>query len=496
MPLNQGIDQQRKDCFYLETLALPGQINSIVIGRFFNRNVETLILAKSTFLSIFNNNETEDSFDFIDHINVYKEVYCLCASVQPHSLDCLFVLSIGGEWLFLQWNKTRFFPLASGSLLKAIQPLMKTPEQHRFRLDPTFEWAVSVVPITDNSPRFFTRPSQKQLEVNISRANKAIVRISFRAVIVVDETVFVGVKYDGPDANFLSVMKDNWCVGLKQFSEKFGFFNGDNRDGYKRENMNMNMNMIIKNGLENEWKIQQGVQENKKNLCIANAETFIFFEEDDDKRIYISFDEKKKLSNCKKNNIFLYEMINRVRHLTFTTSMRLEAFPIRKKPFIMPSFPFLDPLGREKDGDVASAGLSEIEKRGRIQVPEYVPSLSYISNQKIGQTYNYNKAVYTNSNIISDESNQSCTTAISLVDTPSGLSLFSFLFNFDHHRIQLYSFIISALPPSSSRIMTVIDENRIMKTLKGEEIKLLNRVHVSDVNIVKSVMSKTNETLN
>ncbi|KAA6312765.1 MAG: hypothetical protein EZS28_055868, partial [Streblomastix strix] len=69
MSLNQGIDQQRKDCFYLETLALPGQINSIVIGRFFNKNVETIILAKSTFLSIFNNNETEDSFDFIDHIN-------------------------------------------------------------------------------------------------------------------------------------------------------------------------------------------------------------------------------------------------------------------------------------------------------------------------------------------------------------------------------------------------------------------------------------------
>jgi hypothetical protein len=29
-------------------------------------------------------------------------------------------------------------------------------------------------------------------------------------VIVVDETVFVGAKYDGPDANFLSVIKNNW----------------------------------------------------------------------------------------------------------------------------------------------------------------------------------------------------------------------------------------------------------------------------------------------
>jgi hypothetical protein len=48
-------------------------------------------------------------------------------------------------------------------------------------------------------------------------------------VIVVDETVFVGVKYDGPDANFLSVIKNNWSSTLKQFPGKFGFFDPDNR---------------------------------------------------------------------------------------------------------------------------------------------------------------------------------------------------------------------------------------------------------------------------
>ncbi|KAA6356889.1 MAG: hypothetical protein EZS28_047584 [Streblomastix strix] len=56
--------------------------------------------------------------------------------VQPHSLDCLFVLSIGGEQLLLQWNKTRFFPLGTGAILKSIQPLIKAPEQNRFLLDP------------------------------------------------------------------------------------------------------------------------------------------------------------------------------------------------------------------------------------------------------------------------------------------------------------------------------------------------------------------------
>ncbi|KAA6380396.1 MAG: hypothetical protein EZS28_024078, partial [Streblomastix strix] len=302
-------NEERKDRFYLETLALPGEIQSMVVGRFFDRNIESLILAKSTFLSVFHNNDLEDSFDFVDHICVYKEIYCLCVSVQPHNLDCLFVLSIGGEWLLLQWNKTRFFPLASGSLLKAIQPLMKTPEQRRFRLDPTFQWAVSVVPITDNSPRFFTRPTPILGSEYTSGATKPIIRISFRALIVVDETVFVGVKYDGPDANFLQVIKDNWSVTLQHFPKKFGFFDPDNKYGYKEENINT----TIRNGLETEWKALFTVDHVKKNICIAKADTFLFFENDKDRPNFNELKKKKK-----------------VRHLVFTTSMRLEPFPIKK----------------------------------------------------------------------------------------------------------------------------------------------------------------------
>ncbi|KAA6382674.1 MAG: hypothetical protein EZS28_021800, partial [Streblomastix strix] len=472
--------EEKKDYFYLETLAIPSEINSMVVGRFFNKNVESLILAKSTFLSIFNNNEDEDSFDFIDHISVYKEVYSLCTSVQPNSLDCLFVLSIGGEWLLLQWNKNKFFPLASGSILKAIQPLMKTPEQRRFRLDPSFQWAVSVVPITDNSPRFFTRPAQKQDSKHSTGSTKPIVRISFRAVIVVDETVFVGVKYDGPDSNFLSVIKDNWSSALKQFPGEFGFFDLDNKQGYKEENMNA----MIRNGLENEWKVLQTIEENKKNLFIADADTFIFLEDDDDQPKNIQQKEKNKHSQ-NKNTISLFRSINRVRHLTFTTSMRLEPFPIKKKPFIMSSFPYPDPLGRERDGEVAGPGLSEIQKRGRIQLPEYCPSTQHYLKAKHNQQQGDNS----NSLNIKSESannNQSCTTAIAIVDQPVGTSAISLLFDFEHHRIQLHSFIITALPPSTSRVMTIIDEERVMKTLKGVDISLLNRVHCGDVNVVKA----------
>ncbi|KAA6386876.1 MAG: hypothetical protein EZS28_017597 [Streblomastix strix] len=479
-------NDKRKDVFYLETLALPSEIHSMVVGRFFNKNVDTLILAKSTFLSIFQNNEEEDSFDFVDHICVYKEVYCLCTSVQPHSLDCLFVLSNGGEWLFLQWNKTRFFPLATGSLLKAIQPLMKTPEQRRFRLDPTFQWAVSVVPITDNSPRFFTRPAPKQDQKTIPGQNKPIVRISFRAVIVVDETVFVGVKYDGPDAKYLSIIKAKWFSALKQFPIKFGYVNSN----YNYEKQEENMNTTIRNGLEKEWKIQQIYEQNKKDLCIANADTFIFFEDDEDQPKYVQNALKKKKQftppTYKENFISMFESINRVRHLSFTTSMRLMPFPIRKKPFIMPSFQFNDPLNRERDGEVAGPGLSEIQNQGRIQLPEY--QTSNVSCQS-------STSKLQNSELQIDDSKQCCTTAIALVDQPVGINAINLLFDFKHHRISLHSFAIAALPPSSSRIMPMIDENRVMKILKGLIIKPFHCVHAGDANIVKGAFSKTNDYL-
>ncbi|KAA6365493.1 MAG: hypothetical protein EZS28_038980, partial [Streblomastix strix] len=276
--------------------------------------------------------------------------------------------------------------------------------------------------------------------------------------IAVDETVFVGVKYDGPDSIFLSAIKDNWLSALKQFPKKFGFFDQDNKHGYKEENINT----TIRNGLENEWKVLQTIEENKKNLCIANAETFIFFEDDEDQPNYQSNkkeQEKEKEINLsiqqKKNKISLFQSIVELRHLTFTTAMRLEPFPIKKKPYFIPSFPFADPLNREKDGEV----------------------------------------VCCDSKSENDESNQSCVTAIALLDQPVDLSVISVLFDFEHHRISLHSFIITALPLTSCRLMPVLDENRVMKTLKGEEIKSLNRVHAGNVNIVKGAFAITNEFL-
>ena len=44
--LTSGKKYLKKDSFYLETFVLPGEITSMAVGRFFNPNMETLIIAK------------------------------------------------------------------------------------------------------------------------------------------------------------------------------------------------------------------------------------------------------------------------------------------------------------------------------------------------------------------------------------------------------------------------------------------------------------------
>ncbi|KAA6373173.1 MAG: hypothetical protein EZS28_031300, partial [Streblomastix strix] len=420
----------------------------------------------------------------VDHISVYKEIYCLCVSTQPHSLDCLFVVTAVGEWMLLQWNSSRFFPLATGSILNAIQPLMKTPEQRRFRLDPTFQWAVSVAPITDNSPHFFTRPTPQTGQKQNNGATKPIVRISFRAIVVVDETVFVGVKYDGPEASFLSVIKNNSSVALRSLPGKFGFFNPD----YPIKANEDNVNITIDNGLENEWSIIQNTDSTKMNVKVAHAETFVFFENDEDQPGYNSNDDKKKdqrQTNKKRKKASFFNMICRIRHLTFTTAMHLQPFPIKRLPYIMPTFPYPPPLGREKDGEVAGAGLGFVQCQGRQQLPEFVPVPTSFHQTKQQQNTEDSKKD-------SDDNGKCCITALALADIPAATSCVNIMLDFEHHRLSFHQFMFTALPSSSSRVMPVLDENRVMETLKGGQLGVPVRIHAGNVDIVKTAMSITN----
>ncbi|KAA6334447.1 MAG: hypothetical protein EZS28_053066, partial [Streblomastix strix] len=139
--------------------------------------------------------------------------------------------------------------------------------------------------------------------------------------------------------------------------------------------------------------------------------------------------------------------------MTFTTSMRLELFPIRKKPIIMPSFPYTIPLNRERDGEVAGPGLSETHNHGRIQIPEYIPSVQSIRKSRQGIQIDDESTLSTKSKAENRVGHFACTTAIALVDQQVGVNGIQFLFDFEHRRISMHSIIIAALLPSSSRIM-------------------------------------------
>ncbi|KAA6366359.1 MAG: hypothetical protein EZS28_038114, partial [Streblomastix strix] len=110
-----GDMSETQDCFYLEKLALPEDIQSMVVSRFFNVNVDTLVLDKSSFLSVYHYNDEEISCDFVNNICVQKEVQCLHKSAQPKRKGPLFLL-----------NGRKFLSHATGSLQEAIQHPMNT----------------------------------------------------------------------------------------------------------------------------------------------------------------------------------------------------------------------------------------------------------------------------------------------------------------------------------------------------------------------------------
>ncbi|KAA6363010.1 MAG: hypothetical protein EZS28_041463 [Streblomastix strix] len=181
--------------------------------------------------------------------------------------------------------------------------------------------------------------------------------------------------------------------------------------------------------------------------------------------------------------------------MNFTTSMRLELFLIREKLIIMSSFSYTTPLNRERDGEVAGPGLSEIHNHGRIQIPEYISSVYSIRQSRQGIQIDDESTLSTKSKAETRVSHFVFITAIALVDQPVGVNGIQFLFDFEHHCILMHLFIIVALPPSSPRIMPVIDENSVMKRLKGGHIKVMIHTHSRDANVVKDILAKNSEFL-
>ncbi|KAA6379929.1 MAG: hypothetical protein EZS28_024544, partial [Streblomastix strix] len=513
---------------YLETLAQPGEVTSIAVGRFFTQSVEALVLAKRTILSIFNFNDKTDNFEFTDHINVYRQIYSLHASSQPHSLDCLLVMTINGEWLFLQWNEGVFFPLGAGKILDAIQPVIHTPEIRRFRLDPTFQWVLSMVPLSDDTPRFFTKPRT----VNGTNQTRPIPRISFRAICAVDETVFIGLQYDGPDATFLNLLKQNPENAFSEIGQEYGI------NKWKDNNVEF----YIKNGLQDEWGLNNSIgsvgytifspkqnpnpnsaQSLVQKVCLAHAETFIFMdtkeidEQGTDQQINYTNQSKSIIEEERKG---LYDIMYRVRHMVFTSSIHLPLFPfppsrnvnnsnlnisqghlssgvgindeiqvdlqsqnnsIRSdedyNQVIMPSFKYQQSLTEDNYLPIPPYfdNSSDDDLKIRNKKPKQKRDQSKIRSEK----YEFDDETI-DSNI--QASNCLCkVTSLALIDTAPATNIFSLIFDFYQRRVSMHNFVLASMPPSTSRLM-IIDNT----CLEGLMEALGNNITVEQVALINS----------
>ncbi|KAA6380371.1 MAG: hypothetical protein EZS28_024100, partial [Streblomastix strix] len=288
------------------------------VGQFLNRRQNTLILAKRTVLSLFSYDS--EKFHLLDHKNIYRQVFSIHTVPQINSLDCLLVVSVNGEWLFLQWHENDFFPLTSGSLMDAALRIMKNPEERRFRINPTFQWAILVIPQDERTNTHISNPNssnrlqqtneiQHQSFDNISSliddVHHPIDRVSLRALCFIDECVCIGLEYDGPGADLMYDISEKMDETLMNIPQMCGW-----GDEYA---------VTLDNGLENTWRAKQNNKENefeikdeKQKVSIAHAQTFIFTEEGINENYGCSL---------------LLDTVLRVRHAEYIRKIQLPEFP-------------------------------------------------------------------------------------------------------------------------------------------------------------------------
>ncbi|KAA6354838.1 MAG: hypothetical protein EZS28_049635, partial [Streblomastix strix] len=205
------------------------------------------------------------------------------------SLDCLLVVSVNGEWLFLQWHENEFFPIACGSIMDAALRIMNNPEKRRFHINPTYQWAILVIPPDERTSTYLSNPnsSHKPQQTNeiqepifnsgfntIDDVQYSIERISLRAICFIDECVCIGVEYDGPGADVMYGISERMNESLMNIPQMCGWGEG--------------LICVLDNGLESVWRAKQKNKEsdiqisdnsNIERVVIAQSKTFIFFEE-------------------------------------------------------------------------------------------------------------------------------------------------------------------------------------------------------------------------
>ncbi|KAA6324468.1 MAG: hypothetical protein EZS28_054185, partial [Streblomastix strix] len=148
--------------------------------------------------------------------------------------------------------------LASGSFMDAAINIMKNPQRRRFRINPAFQFSVLVIPQVEGMDDLQT----------------CIERISFRAICFVEESVCIGISYDGPSSDVMYDLSEKLDETLLNIPQMCGW--GDQYSA------------TLENGLEDIWRAKQKNKQNETNsescedkvkIAIAQVQTFILTEE-------------------------------------------------------------------------------------------------------------------------------------------------------------------------------------------------------------------------
>ncbi|KAK2958113.1 hypothetical protein BLNAU_6817 [Blattamonas nauphoetae] len=451
----------KPDLYYSEALSHPSYVSGIAVGHFTSRTAPEVICLRSTNISLYTYTSETKRYTIKYQFNTWKEATSIATAPQSLTTDCLFLMSVHGDWLLLQWHKTQFFPLASGSLTKSLRPLIPKSDQNRFYFAPSFCRTVHVVPISPDSPVWLQSPPVHEygsVHHQKAKANSPdgpfessvfptqhIPLVTFRAVIVVDETIFVGVSYDGPPAYVLEEFTQYPSTAMSMIPTISGH----------------SYVIDIQNGMEDIWKIQRPFEQNsgeghcidepidlrtnKKILLSCFAKTFVFFEKD--------FDSTQ--SGIQRNDIsqefpipHIYSLINRVRDFSFAATLVTPPFPKYPK----------------------SASLSPVPP---------IPGQDYLRKSYDLPTFN-----------LCGTENQNCTVGLVLCDTPAAVALLCPVFDFTHQTVMLLPHSFVALSPSSSRLL--IDEQQLFtKHLKNATLRQMVHVDCQNAHVHKAVLSSS-----
>ncbi|KAK2961946.1 hypothetical protein BLNAU_3002 [Blattamonas nauphoetae] len=418
-------------------------------GHFRSRTSDDLILSSLTSLSLYSYSVESKMYLPRYKCNTWKEIHTLTVAPQRNTTDCVLVLSVHGEWLLLQWNSTQFFAMASGSLQQAISGFVPTPTEHRFFLKPSFGELLFPIQISPDSPEWFERSTWNYCRTGDendqvssttttpsntpSFSGAPVPIVSVRALLVVDDTIFVGISFDGPPASVLEEISKNQNEPLSTTPKLVGSTN----------------RFVIKNGLEDVWNVRQPRVDRESGdsaqaTTICEAKTFVFLENKPDE------DSTQTDQNSEQDFVIpsVYSIINRVRHVLIQQALQSPKFP-------------------KSSSDVDETQTPHVQGEDLVGMGDESPLLEAPTVSRM----------------------DTCS-AFVLCDTAASVALVQVVFDFSRQRLWIWRSSYVSLSPSSSRLLKV-EETQLRRHLRGASLITIGEIDCKTADIHKTVLSST-----